>query len=43
MILSQNLELISQQSYLTLAHFSELIDLNWIEQSLQQTGKASTY
>ncbi len=41
MTLSQNLELISQQSPLTLAHFSELIDLNWIEQSLQQTGKAS--
>lgn len=41
MTLSQNLELTSQQSSLTLAHFSELIDLNWIEQSLQQTGKAS--
>ncbi len=41
MTLSQNLELISQQSPLILAHFSEMIDLNWIEQSLQQTGKAS--
>lgn len=41
MTLSQNLEPTSQQSSLTLAHFSELIDLNWIKQSLQQTGKPS--
>ena len=41
MTLSQNLDLTLQQSMPSLAHFSELIDLNWIEESLHQTGKAS--
>ena len=41
MTLSQNLDLTLQQSMPSLTNFSELIDFNWIEESLRQTGKAS--
>lgn len=41
MNLSQNLDIAFQKTSPTLEHFSEWIDLNWIEQSLQETGKAS--
>lgn len=41
MNLSQNLDFTLQQTLPSLSHFSEFIDLNWIEDCLEQTGKAS--
>lgn len=41
MNLSQNLDLTLQQASTSLSNFSELIDLKWIDDCLQQTGKAS--
>ena len=41
MNLSQNLDLTLKQTLPSLSQFSELIDLNWIEDCLDQTGKAS--
>ena len=41
MTLSENLDCTLQHSLPSLSHFSEFIDLNWIEESLRQTGKAS--
>ena len=41
MNLSQNLDLTLKQTLPSLSQFSELIDLNWIEDRLNQTGKAS--
>ena len=41
MTLSENLDCTLQHSLPSLSHFSELIDLNWIKESLHQTGKAS--
>lgn len=41
MNLSQNLDLTLQQTLPSLSHFKELIDLNWIEDCVNQTGKAS--
>lgn len=41
MKLSQNLDITLQQTLPSLSQFSELIDLNWIEDCLNQTGKAS--
>lgn len=41
MTLSENLDCTLQNASPSLAHFSQLIDLNWIEDSLHQTGKAS--
>ena len=39
MNLSQNLDLTLKQTLPSLSQFSELIDLNWIEDCLDQTGK----
>lgn len=41
MTLSEHLESTLEHSLPSLNHFCELIDLNWIETSLHQTGKAS--
>ncbi len=41
MSLSEHLESTLEHSLPSLNHFCELIDLNWIETSLHQTGKAS--
>ena len=41
MTFSQNLSSAFQQTAPSLSNFSELIDLNWIEDCLKRTGKAS--
>ena len=41
MNLSHHLDLTRQQTLPSLSHFNELIDLNWIEACLKETGKAS--
>ena len=41
MSLSEHLESTLEHALPSLNHFCELIDLNWIETSLHQTGKAS--
>ncbi|MEQ1156668.1 transposase domain-containing protein, partial [Acinetobacter johnsonii] len=41
MTFSQNLSSAFQQTAPSLSNFSELIDLNWIEDYLKRTGKAS--
>ncbi|WP_171525535.1 transposase domain-containing protein, partial [Acinetobacter indicus] len=41
MSLSEHLESTLEHALPSLSHFCELIDLNWIETSLHQTGKAS--
>ncbi len=41
MNLSHHLDLTRQQTLLSLSHFNELIDLNWIKACLKETGKAS--
>jgi len=41
MALSENLDCTLQHPLPSLSHFSEFIDLNWIKESLHQTGKAS--
>ena len=41
MNLSHHLDLTLQQTLPPLSHFNELIDLNWIEACLKETGKAS--
>src|SRR5690606_14547126 len=41
MTLSENLDCTLQHSLPSLSHFSEFIDFNWLEESLNQTGKAS--
>ncbi len=40
MSLSEHLESTLEHALPSLSHFCELIDLNWIETSLHQTGKA---